>query len=314
MAKRTLAGHGSRSRAFTLIELLVVIAIIGVLIALLLPAVQKVRAAANRMSCANHLKQIGLALHHFEDVRGCFPPGQVAGPYPPAGVTASVNHGFWPFLLPYLEQDALYRLYHWEVAWNDPLNVPAITTQLKFLQCPSTPEANRVANPNYAPENVGACIDYAPLGDVASALVGKALIKPADSYLGVLSRNYMTKIAEISDGTSNTILVGECAGRPQVWQGNEILANATAAGGPWASYGNRLVVVEGSSPDGKMPLGPCAMNCTNFFNGIYSFHATGSNFLFADGSTRYLSSSLSLAVLAALVTRAGGEVVSGSDY
>ncbi len=102
-------------RAFTLIELLVVIAIIAVLIALILPAVQKVREAANRMKCSSHLHNIGLALHQYHDDHGRFPPAGT-GPAPPAVDPRYPNHGPWPFLLPYLEQDNLYKQYHFEVS------------------------------------------------------------------------------------------------------------------------------------------------------------------------------------------------------
>jgi prepilin-type N-terminal cleavage/methylation domain-containing protein len=129
--------------AFTLLELLVVIAIIAVLIGLLLPAVQKVRDAAARAACTSRLKNHGLAIHAFEAAHGRLPPGSVHGPFPEAGVQTDASHGLWPFLLPYLEQEALARRYRWDVSYSDPANQPAVSVQLKVLQCPAA-EGNRV--------------------------------------------------------------------------------------------------------------------------------------------------------------------------
>src|ERR1700730_18149665 len=111
-----------RRQGFTLIELLVAIAIIAILIGLLVPAVQKVREAANRMACSNNLKQIGLALHNYHDAHGRFPPGGVIGPFSQAGfsISAGVKHGWALFLLPYIEQQALADRYRWDVPFNDP--------------------------------------------------------------------------------------------------------------------------------------------------------------------------------------------------
>src|SRR5262245_30852619 len=143
-----------RPRGFTLIELLVVIAVIGILISLLLPAVQKVREAAARTQCANNLKQIGLALHSFENNRRSFPPGFVSqeGGLPQVGVpdvrpAAALNHGWAVFLLPYLEQDNLFKQYRFDRDWRAPENQIVRETPLRVMQCPSTPNQNRFDGP-----------------------------------------------------------------------------------------------------------------------------------------------------------------------
>src|SRR5260370_26791871 len=130
-------------RGFTLIELLVVIGILAVLVGLLLPAVQKVREAANRMACGNNLKNLGLALLQYENDHGRFPPSEVRGPCPAAGVRAAVDHSWGPYSLPYIEQEALARQYRWDRHFWDPENHPVASTHLRILQGPSA-EPNRV--------------------------------------------------------------------------------------------------------------------------------------------------------------------------
>jgi prepilin-type N-terminal cleavage/methylation domain-containing protein/prepilin-type processing-associated H-X9-DG protein len=298
-----------KRQGFTLIELLVVIAIIAVLVGLLLPAVQKVREAANRMKCANNLKQLGLGLHNFHDAHGKFPPGQVAGPFPEAGVTNAVNHGWGPFILPFIEQQALADRYHWDVRVYDPANLPVVSTQLKLFQCPSA-EPNRFYTAG--PSGDGACGDYAPTWYVESVLVEAGLTPQPRDQNGVLQPNHMTRLSEITDGTSQTILLTEDAGRPRLWRMGRSGPDQTVEGDPWAAF-NSGIILQGSTADGTMRPGPCAINCTNERE-VYSFHPAGANAVFADGSVHFLRASMSIRVLAALVTRAGGESVSASDY
>ncbi len=304
--------------AFTLVELLVVIAIIAVLIGLLIPAVQKVREAANRMKCANNLKQIGLALHNFHDAHGTFPPGSVFDRgFSQSGFTfpANANHGWSPFLLPYIEQTALANLYHWDVNYYDPPNQPVVTTQLKILQCPSA-EPNRwvtaVEMPAaWSPDRKGACSDYTGVRQIDTQLVNLGLVSPAANYKGVMTQNCMTRIADITDGTSSTILITEDAGRTKVWRAGRPVVGVYAGGAAWAAP--NLIQGLGSTPDGATKPGPCAINCTNEKE-VYSFHPGGANAVFADGSVHFLKASISMQVFASLVTRAGGEVVAGNDF
>src|SRR5262249_15599336 len=145
-----------------------------VLIALLIPAVQKVREAANRMACANNLKQIGLALHGYENAHGKFPPGAVTGPFPDAGVPRGAQHGVFPFLLPHLDQQPVWDNYHLAVSFNDWANQQAVTTQLRILQCPSAqPDrlATEVDHPiSWSGGRTSACSDYHGIASMDEAL------------------------------------------------------------------------------------------------------------------------------------------------
>jgi prepilin-type N-terminal cleavage/methylation domain-containing protein/prepilin-type processing-associated H-X9-DG protein len=300
-----------RRSALTLIELLVVLAIIGVLIGLLLPAVQKVREAANRMACSNNLKQIGLAMHQHHNTYGMFPPGWVQAPFTvPQGHIMQGGHGTFPFLLPYLEQEALARIYRWDRRSQGPENQPVATTQLEILQCPSAEPDRWVTaaeDPgNYSYGGKGACGDYAGVREIDSRLADLGLVERPANYKGVLALNYLTRLADISDGTSQTILVTECAGRPKLWRAGRPVPGIYALGAAWV--GGTLTFGQGSTPDGATKLGPCAINCTNDRE-VYSFHPGGANAVFADGSVHFLNVGMDIRVFAGLVTRAGGEGV-----
>jgi prepilin-type processing-associated H-X9-DG protein/prepilin-type N-terminal cleavage/methylation domain-containing protein len=301
-----------RTSAFTLMELLVVIAIPAILLGLLAPAIQRAREAANRMKCSNNLKNIGLALHGFQSTHGKFPPSVIKGPFRELGVIAGVNHGWGVLILPFIEQAALAQNYHWNLYFYDPANQPVASTQLKLLQCPAA-EPDRVMIANvWSYGGRGACTDYGPTQAVDSVLAGMGLIDAVGDYRGVMSPNSMTRLLDIADGASNTLLFVEDAGRPRKWSMGQAGADLTISGGPWAGVGNPIVVM-GATPDGVSRPGPCALNCSNDHE-IYSFHPGGANTVFADGSVHFLQDSLNIRILAQLVTRAGGEVVSGNDY
>jgi prepilin-type N-terminal cleavage/methylation domain-containing protein/prepilin-type processing-associated H-X9-DG protein len=309
--------HLPRRRAgFTLIELLVVIAIIGVLIALLLPAVQKVREAANRAKCQNNLKQLGLALHNYHDTNEAFPPGQIDSPK---------KHIWAAYVLPYLEQGNIYREYNFnQYHWYEGPNIDLVGIPLKVMQCPSA-EADRFEDATFERSNVNvraACGDYGAIGNVDSALVtagwlpGPLPDKPNAVLVTVNATVHATRLTDITDGTSQTMMVGEIAGRPTHYITGHITVppdpSSPVYGSGWADWDNGFQI-HGAQPDGRTEIGPCAVNCTNN-KGIYSFHPGGANVLFADGSVHFLRDGTSIQVVAALATRAGGEVIPEEAY
>jgi prepilin-type processing-associated H-X9-DG protein/prepilin-type N-terminal cleavage/methylation domain-containing protein len=307
--------------AFTLIELLVVIAIIGLLIGLLLPAVQKVREAAARIRCSNNLKQIGLACQSYHDAQGSLSPGYLAaGPYADGATDTAPGWGWAAFLLPRIEQDNLYR----QLDFTQPVpKSPAVQTVVKTYLCPSDvypPGAFAVTD-----AFGGALVQAAPCS-YAACVGGDESETDGPTGQGIFYRNSRTRLTDATDGTSNTLLVGERA-----WSN---------ANGIWA----------GAVPDGVIRRGqsnPCPGTGAAFYpaatlvqahahlnnatadadGGLDDFssrHTGGSNFVFADGHVAFIRSisgdnadgSYTADSLAfqALGTRAGGEVNQGLDY
>jgi prepilin-type processing-associated H-X9-DG protein len=229
-------------------------------------------------------------------------------------------------LLPHLELEALARQYHWEVSWFEPPNQPVVNTPLKMWKCPSA-RANRFQDgmlPTDTPPprdpfvGTAACGDYAGMGVVDAGLAGSGWIDPPGGprderghYEGAFPINGARRLDDILDGTTSTILIAECAGRPQLWQGGREVPNRWVSGGPWAS--RNLLWCRGATPGGAAFFGQCAVNCTNDRE-VYSFHPGGANAVFADGSVHFLKAAIDIRVFARLVTRAGGEVVSDGDF
>ncbi len=288
----------SRS-AFTLIELLVVIAIIAILIALLVPAVQKVRESANRTDCINKLKQIGLALHTYHDAEKRFPPAHSLTSYTHYNVPPPPDQkqyfAWMARILPYLEQTALYSQINWNGHpwWQHPVN----ETYLPIYHCTTDHRTSFVAK--YGADLV--------------ALAGYMGISGTDqlAFDGILHVNGKVTFKRITDGTSNTLLVGE---RPP---SDDLVYGWWFAGsGDFPYFGATDVVLgvneiknPGGSPASRDNYrGGATVDPSNEHRWhFWSLHPHGSNFLFADGAVRFLSYDIGQPTLNGLATYAGEE-------
>lgn len=297
---------GWKRRGFTLIELLVVIAIIAVLVALLLPAVQQAREAARRSQCKNNMKQLGLALHNYHDTYLTFPSGrstEIAGTY--AGHTTEV------MLMPYLEQVNLYNKLNLNVPFYVSPNFDCPGLQLiPVYLCPSNPVTEGVnwtggTNPcaGADPNQDTARTHYEGIADTGTGRYAP-LSLVIDNGNGAFYHNSQTRIADIVDGTTNTLLF--C----------EIVSNGkgTFSCCSWIAYSDGIGTVNGinapfrSTPGGVPPLN-ADMWGGNAFSGPASFHTGGAHFMLGDGSVRFISQSISQATLLALTTIYGSETV-----
>jgi prepilin-type N-terminal cleavage/methylation domain-containing protein/prepilin-type processing-associated H-X9-DG protein len=354
-----------RRAAFTLIELLVVIAIIAILIGLLLPAVQKVREAANRVKCQNNLKQLGLAYHNYVSTNNDkFPPASVRSQA--LGGLQAMKHGWGTFLLPYLEQDSLFRQYRWDEDQASANNQPIIINGLKMVQCPSNGVSPETYEYNWQGTGVllpvasrwrSARGDYMPcqgirteswdmvgkqppssvatlVDGVADKYIRDCLLKLADADI----QSGHTPIAAITDGLTNTILLGEGSGRPRFiirgkdWTddpnrpgnvGTPGIPTPTAPSPQGApnigvgmllshagGWGDALSAMQfyGATADGIGQPGPFAINRTNDHN-YYSYHTGGANFLLGDGSVRFMTENTPTGLIIDMLTKSQGEVV-----
>jgi prepilin-type N-terminal cleavage/methylation domain-containing protein/prepilin-type processing-associated H-X9-DG protein len=297
-----------RRSAFTLIELLVVIAIIGILVALMLPAVQKVRESALRLRCQNNLKQIGLALQNYHVAQQAFPPGyqtQVAADNSDLGP----GWGWAAFLLDGMEQTNLWKAIRFDLQIFDPANAAARVTSVPSYICPSDPGLKPTFFVVDANDN--------PICEVAqsSYVAMNGVLGVSDDAFdnnGAFLRNRAMRIADITDGLSNTLFVGERATNMSsvTWTGavtggvvpaqryatrGDQMANAEAA--------SALVLAHGSRD--HLPNNPLVFDA----DATSSFHVQGVNFLFGDGSVRPINNNIDGLVYEALLTRAGAEPI-----
>jgi prepilin-type N-terminal cleavage/methylation domain-containing protein/prepilin-type processing-associated H-X9-DG protein len=330
-------------KGFTLVELLVVIAIIGILVALLLPAVQAARGAAWRASCQNNIRQLGLAVHNYVDTKKTLPSS-----IRPVGLTPLPRIAGLTLLLPFFEESARFEKYDQTKNWNDATTNKAGTTnktlvnqRIAILQCPSVPDPDRLDGvPEINPwtADVGAPTDYSPTiyvdqrlktaGLVDEAATGTIPPAKGSPGLGMLAYNLTSRLADITDGTSKTIMYAESAGRPFLYRRGKLIGpfpDFRINGGAWCRPASDISI-DGSSGDGTTDVGTCAVNCTNgiemgatfphpYYVSVgtgepYSFHAGGGNFCMGDGSVRWINDAIDIREFAKLITRNGGELSS----
>ncbi|WP_425617076.1 DUF1559 domain-containing protein [Anatilimnocola sp. NA78] len=303
---------GSKTkRAFTLVELLVVIAIIGVLVALLLPAVQAAREAARRMSCSNNLKQIGLALQNYHDTVLAFPYGGTDGI---KRSTPAMNDISWHVrVLPFIEQNAVYDKVNWGVAYNNAANTPIMHIQIKGYFCPSQSivRSGSSGEKDAAQSVAGFTTHYygvnGPQG--TNATTGQVYTNHPNTSSGhgdiagdgVLNTYEASNMAAVTDGTSNTFLVGEISFQKALQPTAHSLRVWTRGGGS--------TTTTSATKNIEFPINSTPYNGSNNFNDISfgSQHPAGALFGLVDGSVRLVSQNIDMSIYQAMASRSGGE-------
>jgi len=300
-----------RRRAFTLVELLVVIAIIGVLVALLLPAVQAAREAARRMSCSNNLKQIGLALQNYHDTLLAFPYGGTDGA---KRSTPAMNDISWHVrILPFIEQNAIYEKVNWALPYNNAANTPIMHFQVKGYFCPSQSVVRSGSSgekdasqglPGFTTHYYGV---NGPQG--TNTITGQTYTNHPNTSSGhgdiagdgVLNTYEASNMSAVTDGTSNTYLAGEISFQKACQPANAHSLRVWTRGGGSSNTTSATKNVE------------FAINSTPYTSGNFndvsfgSQHPGGALFGLVDGSVRMMSANVDMSIYKAMASRSGGE-------
>ncbi len=296
-------------RGFTLIELLVVIAIIAILIALLLPAVQQAREAARRATCKNSMRQLGLALHNYHDTFNVFPPGWIA--VDPATRRPSVHEGVngagWgTMILPMVDQAPLYNSYNANVALEDSLNQKFRETPLAVFKCPSDPqptlfEIGEEADPSNVICQLAVANFIASFGTIAiddcenAAGTAPVLASGQCRGDGAFYHNSRVRIADFTDGTSNTMIVGE--------------RKTDSTQGWYTTWSGRVAEAEEACQRVLGSLDHPPNDPQRHFDDFSSHHVGGAHFVLGDGHVRFVSDNIDAGVYKSLGTISGGERV-----
>ena len=323
MKRKSIRRKTSSRQAFTLVELLVIIAIIGILLAILLPAVQAVRSAARRMTCQNNMRQTGLAVHLYTEVQGMFPPSKCTYTYTRNGGTtiSSIGHGLVPFLLPYMEQTTSFSQYNFDRNWQNAANRTAREARIGSILCPeavpvrfcrSTTSSDTIVEffcSDYAGcdmiwgvrtqlrslgvdrgtdnrnwRSILASADLGARNSISNPPVVRSTDPTASDVLSALYLNAVIPEA-ITDGLSHSMMLFECVGRPHKYGLGRV------SGNPDVTPREPLIGARWADDESQFWLntmcnGSQMFNCANNQE-IYSLHPGGSNFVYGDGAVRF---------------------------